>query len=198
VRLQVSPEQGDTRLIFQLSSLALLLASSVSAGSPAFPNCLDQTAVLPVNNEQVLQWKQTSPNGVKRRGHVTGIVTRSFNDRSGHAHFEIKIGKLATDTLEVIYNKEFGALPPIREFMNIEACGDYITSNRPNGGFPASPSGAIIHWIHKSDNVAKHESGYLAIDGTLYGNGNGHGSGHAPESIDTIPYYLQLSPELTQ
>jgi hypothetical protein len=147
-------------------------------------DCLDHGRSIPVDNAQVLNWKKTTPNQFLARGHVNGRVTRVFPDRSGHDHFEISLGDGSKDNLEVIYNKEFGDLPQIQAGMNVEACGDYITSIAQAGPYPPSPSGAIIHWVHLNPSGRGHDSGFLIIDGVLYGqeiplskpgrNGNGH------------------------
>lgn len=142
--------------------------------SKGIPDCMAGGKVLPIDNQQVVQWKASTPNQYKNRAHVNGPVTRLYPDHSGHTHFEISIGNAATDTLEVIYNDEFGALPQMRVGMSVEACGDYITSTAQSGPYPASPDGAIIHWIHKNPHQG-HDDGYVAVDGTLYGQGSGNG-----------------------
>jgi hypothetical protein len=68
----------------------------------------------------------------------------------------------------------FGATPTVQVGDTVEACGDYITSYAQGGGYAASPSGALIHWIHRSDS-ANHPSGYLMVNGVLYGQGSGNG-----------------------
>ncbi len=143
-------------------------------GTGGIPDCMDKAKVLPIDNNQVIQWKASTPNTYLARAHVNGPVTRQYPDHSGHTHFEISIGKTAQDTLEVIYNDEFGALPAIRVGMNVEACGDYITSTAQSGPYPPSPDGAIIHWIHKNPRGHGHDSGFIAIDNVLYGQGNGN------------------------
>ena len=74
-----------------------------------------------------------------------------------------------TDTIEVIYNNQFGAMPRLAPGQIVEACGDYITSNRPNGHYPASPDGAILHWVHFNPADQGHEDGYVVVDGRLTG-----------------------------
>ncbi len=162
------------RISFQL----LLAASAVFAFNPnlhategdTIPPCRGYGYDLPVNNSQVLHWKRTTENQFRERAHVQGPILQLFSigDRD-HVHFEIQLGKYSDETLEVIYNQDFGKLPPIHPGMQVEACGDYITSTAPSGPYPASPVGAIIHWIHMNPNNSKHDAGFLVIDGKLYG-----------------------------
>lgn len=140
------------------------------------PECLDSGNRIPVDNEQVIEWKKSTKNQYQARGHIAGTITKVYKDQSGHDHFQITIAATtndnssAKDTIEVIYNNEFGALPDLKVQMNVETCGDYITSNKATGRYKASPDGAIIHWVHKSNDEGKHESGYVMIDGRTYGH----------------------------
>jgi hypothetical protein len=130
---------------------------------------MDHGRPLPVNNAQVLQWKTSTPNQFLARGHVIGRIEQIYTDQSGHNHFSIQIGPNSNQMLEVIYNVEFGALPNLAIGMQVEACGDYITSNAQAGPYPPSPAGAIIHWVHYNPSGHGHDSGFLVIDGSLYG-----------------------------
>ena len=122
---------------------------------------------LPIDNEEVVQFKKSTPSGYHDRAHVKGTVTNVFKSQTGHSHFEITL--LSTNTtLEVIYSMSFGGLTPIVPGLVVEACGDYITANEWNGGYKPSPDGAIIHWVHRSNN-RKHDHGYLVINGELFG-----------------------------
>jgi hypothetical protein len=135
------------------------------------PDCLgDDRTPLNVDNGQVLQWKVNTPNQFKARANVLGEVVRVFEDRPSHNHFEIKIGPKSSDVLEVIYNKSFGTLREPQEGMKVQACGDYITSFARAGQYPASPSGAIIHWVHFNPREEGHPHGYLIIEGELFGD----------------------------
>ena len=160
----------------------LLLSRAGFSADTTIPDCLAGGLPLANNNVQVLQWKTSTNNQYRNRGHVTGTIEQVYPNKNGHAHFEIQMGETATDNLEVIYNESFGALPELKVGMNIEACGDYITSTAQSGPYPASPTGAIIHWIHRSPDLKKHDSGYLAIDGALYGQDaeNAGPKHHAP------------------
>jgi hypothetical protein len=133
------------------------------------PDCLAKGKKVSINNPEILQLKVRSQNGFLSRGHILGRLARRYSKKSGHDHFSVLIGKSQTDTIEVIYNDDFGALPPLRAGMVVEACGDYITSNKPKGHYPASPDGAILHWVHATQGASSHEDGYLMIDGNLQG-----------------------------
>ena len=154
-----------------VAAFALMLAySQAFAGGASLPACLsDSGEDLAVNNEQVLQWKISTPNQTLERAHVSGAFVQSYPDETGHNHFEIQIGPDSGDTLEVVSNIEFGALPELSPGDVIEACGDYITSDAATSQYPISPDDAIIHWIHQNPSGKGHPSGFLAINGVLYG-----------------------------
>ncbi len=140
-------------------------------------SCLDNSGKeLPAINEQVLQWKASTPNQFLARGHVTGVIQNIYPIRNGHYHFQAQIGPKLTDTIEVIYNISFGQINNIVPGLSVEACGDYITSTAPTQTYQPSPDGAIIHWIHRSPDQHRHASGYLIINNILYGQGSGSGS----------------------
>jgi hypothetical protein len=146
----------------------MVLAAATGFADNA-PDCLDKNSPIPVINDQVLDWKTSTANQYRQRAHIAGKIAGIYPNENGHQHFAIQIGSDKTDLIEVIYNTSFGRLPRLSIDMDVEACGDYITSNAQAGPYPPSPVGAIIHWIHRSPNLEKHESGYLMIDGTLYG-----------------------------
>jgi len=85
-------------------------------------------------------------------------------------HVKVKIGNGSRDTIEVVYNNAFGALPRIQAGMITEVCGDYITARAKAGPYPPSPEGAIIHWVHINSRGGEHEDGFFRIDGVVYGN----------------------------
>jgi hypothetical protein len=132
------------------------------------PPCVDKRGEeMDFNNQQVAQWKTSTKNGYQDRGYVKGTFTRWYSDRNGHVHFQMELTGTDT-TLEVIYNTQFGEVDRnIRTGVEVIACGDYITSTKQTR-YPVSPDLAIIHWIHKSMN-GSHPSGFLMIDGQLYG-----------------------------
>lgn len=152
----------------------LLLFTQLFIVSAGAMDCLDGIgAKLSIDNAQVLRWKTTTVNQFQARGYIVGTVMDIYPNHTGHAHFAIDLdpapGAHVKDAIEVIYNMNFGPLPPVRVGMKVEACGDYITSNAPAGSYPASPTGAIIHWVHKNPRPEGHPSGFLVINGTLYG-----------------------------
>ncbi len=152
-------------------NLSLSNANPVQGGAL---ECLDKRGkALPIINEQVIRWKTTTPSQYLARARVDGVVSDIYPDKNGHDHFAIVLDQDPTHNVELVYNQSFGSLPKIRVGMKVEACGDYITSNQPTSQYPASPAGAIIHWIHKNPSGQGHKSGYLMIDGTLYGQGSG-------------------------
>ena len=153
-------------------SPALCLAKAPSPSLP--PECIgSEKKAIPVDNAEVLNWKQTTPNQTLRRAHVDGKVAKVYPDKNGHEHFSVQIGPNATDTVEVIYNVGFGEMPVVNVGMSVEACGDYITSTAQSGEYPPSPDGGILHWVHRSPKINKHEHGYVVLNGVLFGFGSG-------------------------
>ncbi len=198
------------RFTWAILALQVLFCTQVWADDP-IPNCPAYTlrrhnggnpGSLPINNEQVLKWKVDSQNQYLDRARVQGPIVRIYPDRSSHYHFAISLtgsndpnGK---DTIEVIYNLSFGSEVKPRLGQMVEACGDYITSNAPSDGgngrtYPASPDGAIIHWVHLAPPSSKHHSGYLVINGVLTGQGSGNRRRHT-ESLSWSPFF-EGSPE---
>ncbi len=157
-------------LVFAFSSQGF---SQVVDSTLAVPACLAGGQELKVNNDSVIQWKNSTRNQYRNRAHIQGTLLRDLPDHSGHHHYEVQIGTSSSDVIEVIYNEQFGTVPEAAVGSNFEACGDYITSNAPAGHFPASPDGAIVHWVHKSPNPRSHDSGYLVVNGVLCGQNSG-------------------------
>jgi hypothetical protein len=147
----------------------LLTLPALAFSSDAVPPCMARGQPIPINNAQALQWKKSTPNQYTARSHVTGRVLRVYPNQSDHNHFSLQVGPGPRDTIEVIYNIEFGQLPPMAVGMEVEACGDFINSFAQAGPYPPSPDGAIIHWVHYNPNGKGHDSGFLVIDGMLYG-----------------------------
>lgn len=159
---------------FIVITLAALLFSAQSFSQMPAPDCLDNGETLQFNNDSVLNWKSNTANQYHDRAYIQGNLVKAYPDHSGHHHYEVRIGANPSDLVEVIYNEQFGALPnDIKPGAKIKACGDYITSNKPSGSMPASPDGAIVHWIHSSNDLAKHDSGFLIINDIIYGQKNG-------------------------
>jgi hypothetical protein len=152
-------------VLFALTSLGASLAQA----KPEIPECLSGREQLEVDNEQVIKWKASTRNQFKARAHVRGRVVKRYQERPSHLHFSIELEDGSGDRLEVIYNKAFGDCPTPASGQVVVACGDYITSNAPTDRYPASPDGAIIHWVHMSPNLREHEHGYLLVNGTVCG-----------------------------
>lgn len=140
------------------------------ARAVAAPDCLDRSGrVLPIDNAKVSQLKQTSKNQYRERAHISGTLTQVYSGNKGHETFEVTMDSTSGDKIEVIYNIEFGDLPTLTPGAKVQACGDYITARERAGRYPPSPNGAVLHWVHRSPNEARHPSGFLLIDGKLYG-----------------------------
>ncbi|MGK5083446.1 hypothetical protein WDW37_09070 [Bdellovibrionota bacterium FG-1] len=165
--MKQSPTKRVSGFLGFLGFITLLAQASAFA---SIPPCLGHGKPLSLDNNQALVMKKSAPLGKTFRAHVAGQVTRVFPDKNGHAHFEIQIGKNAQDVLEVVYSEDFGDMPDPSNGAQVEACGDFINAYAANNGYPPSPSGAIIHWVHRSDS-AKHDSGYVYLDNVVYGYG---------------------------
>lgn len=145
--------------------------SKAVAGAGRNGICMDGHNMITMhNNQQVMYWKQSTPNNTKKRAFVSGVVESVDPDRNGHAHFYLRIGagmgKLPI--IEIVFNNSFGTLPKIYPGMKMEVCGDYITTLVQNGPYPPSPAGAIIHWVHES-NSPRHADGFVMIGDDIYG-----------------------------
>lgn len=159
--------KNTAKILASLMVLLLLLLNSAFAGD-AIPRCLSKGKELQLDNAYALRFRNSETNQSSTRARIQGRVSRVFPDRNGHEHFEIQIGPNAQDIVEVVYNQEFGEMPNPAIGQQVEACGDFIVSNAPTVQYPASPSGAIIHWVHMNPRSG-HDSGYVVIDGRLYG-----------------------------
>ncbi len=159
------------RMGLSLRFVSLFLVSlAVTAFADTIPECLVKKGQpLAINNDQVLNWIETTKNQYQDRGHVKGTLVKAYSDKTHHHHWQVQIGVAQADTIEVIYNEDFGGVPStVKVGSMIEACGDYITSNAQSGPYPPSPDGAIVHWVHMSPNP-NHLSGFLVVDGTVCG-----------------------------
>ncbi|MBS1960883.1 MAG: hypothetical protein JST04_01615 [Bdellovibrionales bacterium] len=165
-----------------LQTLLLSIALSVSVFAPSahaflsnakMPACLDGPDEMRVDNQRVLDMKRTTKNQYLDRAFVEGRVSHLFNDKNGHDHFSIAIGPGPKDTIEIVYNQEFGDSPNFKEGDPVVVCGDYITSNARAGGYDASPDGAIIHWVHFNPgtraNSERHAHGFIMFGADLVG-----------------------------
>ncbi len=139
------------------------------------PPCLENgnSEPLPVMNDAVLEWKRTTANQTLKRGRISGVLVKVVQSRASHEHLEVKIGPQDDDSIELVYNQEFGRMPTFAAGAQVDACGDYITANASTGRYPPSPMGAILHWIHFNPgdrDGGRHEHGYIMVDGVLYGH----------------------------
>jgi hypothetical protein len=138
------------------------------------PACMDEDgSPMAPNNDKVVAWKKSTPNHFLNRGFVTGKIV-GVKDNGTHFHIEIAMDGEEDDYaghIEIVYNYDFGSIPNIPVGGTLVACGDYITSTQ-GGRYPPSPVGAIVHWVHMSPDPYRHASGFLAINGVLYGSQN--------------------------
>ena len=139
------------------------------------PVCMNGPDEMSIDNARILKFKSSTRNQYLDRGFVEGKVLKAPGIKNDHDHFVIAIGSGANDTLEIIYNRDFGDMPSINVGDRVVVCGDYITANAKAGGYDPSPEGAIIHWVHESNDPYRHESGFLIMDGELVGVGQGGG-----------------------
>lgn len=137
------------------------------------PVCLDGPNEMRIDNARVLKFKATTKNQYLDRGFVEGRVLETPDVQNDHDHFVISIGPGKRDTLEIVYNTEFGAMPPMKIGDPIVVCGDYITSIAKAGGYDASSEGAIMHWIHFNPGTrsssSRHEHGFVMLGSNLVG-----------------------------
>jgi hypothetical protein len=158
---------------------SLSISWSAEAKVEELPKCVGKSGqALSIDNARVLKLKFSTPNQFLERARVEGRVVRLFPSRPEHAHFEIQIGPNAKDTLEVVFNLDFGRPQP-KVGDDVEACGDYITSNAPTERYQASPSGAIIHWVHENSRGGGHPDGYIVMNDRFM-----HGFGRTPIEVD--------------
>jgi hypothetical protein len=153
-----------------LALVSVLFASTSFAGRDGEQGiCMDGGRRMQnYNNSQVLNWKTSTPNAWQGRGFVSGSVVEVVRGNPSHFRFIIQIGPKTQDLLEVIYNVAFGQLPELRSGTPVSICGDFINAFERSGRYQASPAGAIIHWVHGS-NGNRHEDGFIAVNGTIYG-----------------------------
>jgi hypothetical protein len=161
-----------------LVTLGLAFGEISEARISEIPSCdANNGAPLSVDNARVVEFKFSTPNQFLERARVKGPVTRILGRRPSHDHFEIQIGPRQQDTLEVVFNRDFGN-PAVKLGDAVEACGDYITSNAPTPRYQASPSGAIIHWVHENPRNSGHPHGYVVVNGRYL-----HGFGRTPIEV---------------
>ncbi len=178
-----------SRFVFSaIVAASLFVSVSAQAKLAELPKCEDKNGqALPVDNNRVVTFKAVTPNQFHERARVEGRVVRILGSRPSHAHFEIQIGPRPQDTLEVVFNLDFGRPQP-KVGDEVEACGDYITSNAPTPRYKPSPSGAIIHWVHENSRGGPHPDGYILLnDRFMYGFGRLPVEVAAPEESRRLP-----------
>jgi hypothetical protein len=161
------------RLLLGLLTLSSLVFATSTSQKDKTPVCQrKQGQSLDINASEVINWKHNTPNKYENRGHIQGSISKLFPNKNGHRHFEVTFqDKTDEDTIEIVYNEDFGALPELQLGMNVEACGDYITATDVSGPYPPSPDGAIIHWVHQNPSGKGHPDGFVIIEGSVYGYG---------------------------
>lgn len=153
-------------LIVSLSLIGRFAIANDQSLSALQADCTDGGQILSVDNEKAIQLRSQKPSGFKTRLLVSGTVDAVFPDQTGHRHFSVKIGPNVDDHIEVIFNLRVGSLPIPYVGEEATACGDYIVSKSQNSGYPASPDGMIIHWVHRSSGG--HEPGFTILNGQFY------------------------------
>ena len=153
--------------------IAALIAAPLAWADVPPPCRDDNKEILQIDNPRALRIKKTEPNQTTVRAHIAGKLRKIYKDKSGHDHFSILIGSKETDGVEVVYSHDFGQIPDARlkQGSEVEACGDFIVSKKKTERYPASPDGAVIHWVHRNDGRrgSDHPDGYVLVDGVLYG-----------------------------
>jgi hypothetical protein len=145
--------------------LFLILLSVNLKAQASNPQCFDKKEKVLVDNHQALNLREFRESGFKTRALVFGTLVVMMEHRNRHTHLEIDLDLDHTSTddrLEVIYNDKFGELPKLMAGDLIVACGDFIVD-------PNSPHKAIIHWLHASPSIKKHDHGYLMINNSVFG-----------------------------
>jgi hypothetical protein len=159
-------------LLFSLQSAAYSDFKSDLPRLPGNLTCVGKDGKgLQYNNDEVMDWKTSTPDQYIDRSLVAGTVTKVLLTRKTHIHFAIDLDGNRTGDLEVIYNLSFGELPKIEIGSQVIACGDYITVG-PKARQP-SPLGAIIHWVHYNPgdrDGGRHPHGFVIINGKPFGH----------------------------
>lgn len=156
-------------IIFSVSGAQAVLNNAKT------PVCLDGRNEMKIDNQRVIDMKHNTPNQYLDRGFIDGVVVRPPSTQNGHQHFSLILSNNNKDTIEIVYNNDFGTMPqrPVRVGDHVVICGDYITSFARGGGYDASPDGALIHWVHYNPATRpgsmKHEHGFMMFGTDLVG-----------------------------
>jgi hypothetical protein len=129
------------------------------------PVCYNNKDKVLTENHQAINLRDFMENGFKTRALLEGTLIRVLANSQGHTHLEVDLDndfQTSDDRIEVIYNNEYGELPEVKNGDHLIACGDFILDTY-------SPFKAIIHWLHKSPNIRKHNDGFLAINNIVFG-----------------------------
>ncbi len=140
-------------IIFHLQSFAQEVA------------CFDKKKTLSLDNDRAITLKESQNYGFKTRLFLTGTIIQMTENRQGHVHYEVDLdSNLSTinDRIEAIFNSQYGELPQIIGGEKVILCGDFILDQY-------SPFKAVIHWLHKSPNVKKHDHGFMIINEEVFG-----------------------------
>jgi hypothetical protein len=164
---------GTKLVVFAMLAISQTAMALTTDGSNA-PECYDRGQRLSVDNQYALNLKQM-PRSAAGRAFIFGQITRDFGqtcNRKGvcHEHFEVRIGGGPQDLLEIVYSTDFGDMGRIPVGAAVVACGDVINTYARDNTGPKSPSGSIIHWVHKS-GCMDHEHGFVMVDERVYGFG---------------------------
>jgi hypothetical protein len=150
----------------KLSALLVILLIVLAEQVHAAPACMDKKTSLSIENTAPEKYIAFMEKGFKTRLLLKGVIVEQTENRQGHTHFIVDLdNNMSTtdDRVEAIYNNEYGDLPTIKGGEEAILCGDFIVD-------PYSPQKAVIHWLHKSPSIKKHDHGFVVINNVLYGN----------------------------
>jgi len=166
-------------VVFGLLTSSVVFASPQGLGAQELlprdgsqPDCIIDGTAAKIDNARIINFKRTTKNQFKDRGYVDGVVTRLFDRNGDHKHFEIRIAAGSdSDVFEIIFNSDFGN-PAVSPGDQVRVCGDYITSYAKANGYDASPSKAILHWVHENSRGGDHPDGFVIVNShDVYGYG---------------------------
>lgn len=153
----------------------IILAATIFYASLGFsvsemPVCMGyDDQAMEFNENDLLYWRDNKQPNFTARAFVKGIMVSVLQNRKSHIHFELDLDMdmlTTNDRVEVIYNTEFGELPPFRPGSTMIVCGDFIVE-------PESRFHAIVHWTHMSPRQ-NHRDGFILINSTLTGQVDPH------------------------
>jgi hypothetical protein len=142
----------------QVASLMLLLAApALAAPTPVCPHPSGQE--LPINNEQVIEWKKNSKEVVRTRVHIKGKAVSEKRAKDGN-RISVQIGPDSKDMVEIFFNNKFSPKPSVKKGQEVQACGEFI--------YDGSHEYGIVHRVHAAKNP-KVLPGFLVVQGKVYG-----------------------------